>query len=78
MGATFGVSNITIEKERAFFEFNDFKSFMKSELLEAVEKSMGKAYISMGNKARIEFKREQEDNSMMLTLMREFLESIKI
>lgn len=77
-GAKFGVSNVTIDKNRAFFEFNDYKSFMKSELLEAVDKSMGKAYISMGNKARIEFKRNGEDNSLMLVVMRKFLESIKI
>lgn len=77
-GARLGVSNITIEKERAFFEFNDFKRFLKGELPEAVEKTNGKAYITMTNKARIEFKREGETGEEMLKIMREFLESVKI
>lgn len=77
-GATFGVSNITIDKDRAFFEFNDFKRFIKSELVPMTEKSDGRAYITMTKKARIEFKREGETSAEMLKIMREFLENAKI
>ena len=77
-GKTFGVSNVTIDKDGAYFEFNDFKRFMKSELIEMAEKSNGKAYITMTKKARIEFKREGETGAEMLKIMREFLEKAKI
>ena len=77
-GAKFGVSSIKIDKESAHFEFDDFKRFITSDLPLAVEKSEGKAYITMTKKARIEFKREGETGAETLKIMREFLESVKI
>ena len=74
MGANFGVSNITISKERSYFEFNDFKAFLSGKLPELVEKSNQKAFITMTDKARIEFNREVGTNAETLKVMRTFLE----
>lgn len=74
LGANFGVSNITISKERSYFEFNDFKAFLSGKLPELVEKSNQKAFITMTDKARIEFNREVGTNAETLKVMRTFLE----
>jgi transcription-repair coupling factor (superfamily II helicase) len=76
-GARFGVNSIVIDKDSAFFEFNDFKRLITGVLPSVIEEFDGKVYISTAKKIRIEFKREGESNAQILKVMREFLERAK-
>ena len=71
----FGVTEITITKSERCLAFKSFNAFSDTRLMEGVEKSNGKAYLSVSLKPAIAFKRQGKDNAEMLFLTRKFLEN---
>ncbi len=69
-----GVSKIVINKDQAHLEFFDVCAFKNQKLLAQVESSQGAVVISVGEKIKIEFLRNDERNGEMLYKMRKFLE----
>lgn len=75
LASEFNVTEITVTKSDCFLAFKSFNAFSDTRLMEGVEKSNGKAYLSVSLKPAIAFKRQGKDNAEMLFLIRRFLEN---
>jgi transcription-repair coupling factor (superfamily II helicase) len=69
----FGVTEITITKSECSLAFKSFNAFSNTSLMESVEKSAGKVYISVSAKPALMFKRDGQDNALVLESMKKFL-----
>ncbi len=75
LAAEFGVTEINVVKDDCSLVFASFNAFANQKLMDAVERSGGKAYISASVKPRICFKRTGADNAGMLNDIRAFLQN---
>ncbi|MCQ2386986.1 MAG: transcription-repair coupling factor [Clostridia bacterium] len=71
------VSEIVIKKGEVSLIFEDFSIFGDKNLQKAIDEYSEKVRISMSNKPKLEFIRDEETNDEMLELMKGFLEFAK-